>query len=324
MRLRYILLLISLLFVAAFSVSVAQDETTEPAPTPTPSPTEPAIITPDEPPEPSASVTQDGITLEKLFDTLQQGRVGVLHVYGPDLAGARLRFMNRVTEFFPVEGDGYYGLLAVGMDTRAARTYNFTVMAYRTDGTSVSLDGEVDVRLGGFIQQDIDVPKERGYLVDPAVERSEFARMDTILNDVTEEKLWDGEGFQLPINADLTSPFGAYRVFNETTEARHTGWDIRASIGTPVRAMGSGRVAFAGVLDIRGNHVIIDHGYGIYSGYSHFSQTHVTRGQTVERGQIIGVTGNSGRSSGPHLHWEMTVNGKWIDSVDFLNMWMPG
>jgi murein DD-endopeptidase MepM/ murein hydrolase activator NlpD len=88
-------------------------------------------------------------------------------------------------------------------------------------------------------------------------------------------------------------------------------------------ASAAGRVAFAGRLDIRGNHVIIDHGFGVFTGYSHMSQVNVTRGQLVTRGQILGLSGNSGRSSGPHLHWEVTVNGDWVDSVDFINMWLP-
>jgi murein DD-endopeptidase MepM/ murein hydrolase activator NlpD len=87
--------------------------------------------------------------------------------------------------------------------------------------------------------------------------------------------------------------------------------------------MAAGRVAFAGQMDIRGNYVIIDHGYGVYSGFAHMSQIHVTRGQQVTRGQVIGMTGNTGRSNGAHAHWEMTVNGEWIDPVDFLLTWIP-
>jgi murein DD-endopeptidase MepM/ murein hydrolase activator NlpD len=122
----------------------------------------------------------------------------------------------------------------------------------------------------------------------------------------------------------LTAQFGEFRTFNGTNvPARHTGWDLRAPVGTEVRTMGAGVVAYAGLLDIRGNHVVIDHGYGIYSGYSHLSQIHVTRGQTIYPNQIIGVSGNTGRSGGPHLHWEIAINGKWVDSADFLQMWLP-
>ena len=82
-------------------------------------------------------------------------------------------------------------------------------------------------------------------------------------------------------------------------------------------------MAFAGLMDIRGNYVVIDHGHGVYTGYAHFSQIHVTRGQTIAAGQVIGVTGDTGRSSGPHLHWEMNINGDWVDVANVSRMWLP-
>ena len=77
------------------------------------------------------------------------------------------------------------------------------------------------------------------------------------------------------------------------------------------------------MLDIRGNYVLIDHGLGIYSGYAHFSELYVEVGQRVEAGQIIGLSGNSGRSNGPHLHWEIAIRGQWVDGKAFLDLWLP-
>src|SRR5690606_37276119 len=118
----------------------------------------------------------------------------------------------------------------------------------------------------------------------------------------TTEKMWDETGFQLPILSTLTSPFGAFRTFNDTVNTRHTGWDIQATMGTPIMASAGGKVVFSGMLPVRGSHVIIDHGYGVFSTYSHMSVVHVTRGQTVTKGQIIGEVGANGRASGPHFH----------------------
>jgi murein DD-endopeptidase MepM/ murein hydrolase activator NlpD len=270
----------------------------------------------------STVVTLDDVTLELYFDEILQGRVGLLHVSGAEVAGARVLFMNKENDFFPIENDGYYGLLTIGMN-QTPRTYDFSVLVWKTDGTRVTVPAQVRVVLGGFIRQDFSVSADRAYLIDPQIERTEFARLDSIVGQFTTERLWGNDGFQNPMDSELTSPFGAFRIFNETVETRHTGWDFRAPVGSPVASMADGRVAFAGLLDIRGNHVIIDHGYGVFSTYSHFSQTHVTNGQTVTRGQILGVSGNSGRSTGPHLHWEVVVNGYWVDSADFLAMWLP-
>ena len=88
-------------------------------------------------------------------------------------------------------------------------------------------------------------------------------------------------------------------------------------------ATASGTVAFAEQLDIRGIYVMIDHGYGVYSGYAHMSVLYVTQGQSVKAGQIIGQVGTTGRSSSPHAHFEMIVNGEWIDPTDFLRLPLP-
>ncbi|MFW5696488.1 MAG: M23 family metallopeptidase [Phototrophicaceae bacterium] len=334
-----LLVMVWALLLGTLSLVMAQDIPTPE--TPAGDVIEPTLAQPDDPettaeagaeiaapaprqkPEPSLRLTAEDITLEHYFDQVQQGRAALLRVTGDDLAGARLRFMDQLVEFFPADDGSYYGLLVVDMDRTHNRALSFDVIAWRDDGSRVTLSSQVEVTLGGFVRQDFNLPAERSYLADPQVERNEFARLDAIFADVTPERMWDSDGFIYPINSPVTSPFGAYRIINETMPTRHTGWDLRAAVGTPVRAMGSGRVAFASLMDIRGNHVIIDHGYGIYSGYSHLSQVHVTRGQTVSTGQIIGVSGNTGRSSGPHLHWEVTINGHWVDSLDFVEMWLP-
>ena len=273
-------------------------------------------------PEPSTTFDADEVTVNVLFDAIPQGRIGVLHIPTEGVTGARVRFRDQLAEFFPVEGEGLFGIIAVNMDL-PPRAYEFSVLAFMETGDRVTVRGQFNVTLGGFIRQDFELTSDRAFLADPQIERVEFARLDSVQDDVTPERSWADGGFQIPIDSEITSPFGAFRIINENTETRHTGWDVRAPVGTPIMAMGAGTVAFAGLMDIRGNHVIIDHGYGIYSGYSHLSQVHVTRGQPITRGQIIGMTGNTGRSNGPHLHWEVTVNEEWVDSVDFLLTWLP-
>ncbi|MFN8372233.1 MAG: M23 family metallopeptidase [Anaerolineae bacterium] len=308
------LLLLSLLLT--FVPSQAQEATPIPAETPAAA----ATLIPR--PAPSNSVTVDGATLEVLFASIAEGQIGLVHVFGEGITGARANFIDKLTEFFPVEGDGFFGLLSVNLD-QTPGTYPLQVFADYGPDTHVTLTADVQVTQGQFIRQDVTVSGDRAYLVDPQVERNEFARLEALYSNFTLTRYWHGGGFQYPIPSVLTSPFGAYRVFNGTVTTRHTGWDFRAAVGTPVMAMAPGVVVFAGLLDIRGNYVFIDHGYGVYSGYAHFSQIHVTRGQEVAEGQIIGVSGDTGRSSGAHLHWEMVVNGEWIDTVQFMETWLP-
>jgi hypothetical protein len=278
-------------------------------------------LTPASRPNPTAVVTEGNTTLELLFDGIPQGQVGVVHVTGQGIAGARARFLNRLVDFFPMDGDGFFGLLSVSME-QSPRTYDLDVFVWYDDTTRTTLRAQVEVPVGDFIRQTVTIPPDKAFLIDPELERTELARLESIDGNVTDERLWSV--FQLPLPSTLTSPFGAFRTFNQTVETRHTGWDMRSTLGMPVMGIGAGEVAYAGWMEIRGNYVMVDHGYGVYSGYAHLSQIHVTRGQTVTAGQILGTTGNTGRTSGPHFHWEVAVNGEWVDAVRFLEMWKPG
>lgn len=317
----FVVLLLLALVVAGAAAQGIDDPTPDPAAeTPLPAFTP----TPVPRPAPVSVIESEGITLELFFADIPQGQVGLLHVNGAEIAGARARFLNALIDFFPGPDNGFYGLLAVNME-QTPRVYDLAVFTWDESGARTTVNAQVEVVLGGFIRQDITMAPDRAYLVDAEIERAELARMESIFNNYTPERLWDPLGFQRPIlGSALTSPFGAFRSFNGTLQTRHTGWDIRTTLGVPVMATSAGEVAYAGRMDIRGNIVVIDHGYGIYSTYSHLSQIHVTRGQSVIKGQIIGVTGDTGRSSGPHFHWEMAVNGAFVDSVQFTETWLPG
>jgi murein DD-endopeptidase MepM/ murein hydrolase activator NlpD len=288
-------------------------------------PPNPALTaTPIPRPAPSITVQQDRLTLEFFFPSLSEGQAGLLHLTGTGLAGARARFLDKLIDFFPVQNDGFYALLAVDMD-QAARKYDLDIFAWFDDKSKQNINTQVEVTTGKFITQQVTLPADKAFLADPEIERDEFARLESILGKVTPEQLWDSGGFQMPIpGGELTSPFGAFRTFNGTVQTRHTGWDIKAALGQPIMASAAGKVAFAGPMQIRGNFVAIDHGYGIFTTYSHFSEVHVTRGQTISKGQIIGTVGNTGRTSGAHFHWEVAVNDVYIDSVQFMKMWLPG
>ncbi|MBW8826567.1 MAG: peptidoglycan DD-metalloendopeptidase family protein [Acidobacteria bacterium] len=116
----------------------------------------------------------------------------------------------------------------------------------------------------------------------------------------------------------ITSTFG-YRVHPIYGDVRlHTGVDFRGSTGTPILAAGSGTVVFAGVRSGYGNTVVIDHGGSLATLYAHQSAISVTNGETVRRGQVIGAVGSTGLSTGPHLHFEVRVDGTPVDPLGYL------
>ncbi len=262
--------------------------------------------------------TRFAVTLE--FTTLAQGNVGLVRISGDRVAGARARFMSRLIEFFSWEGE-WYGLLSASME-QTPNAYPLQVFAWFEDGRRDTWEGQVEVVQAVFRRQDVTVASELGYLLEPEIDRSERARLMSLFSQTTPVRYWNGP-FIRPTSGEFTSPFGAWRLYNESQWARHTGVDMRGPMGTPLVAPAAGRVVLAERLDIRGNYVLIDHGYGIYSGLAHLSEIHVTRGQMVRQGQVVGVSGDTGRSSGPHIHWEMAVNGEWVDPAQFLEVGLP-
>ncbi|MGP6192078.1 MAG: murein hydrolase activator EnvC family protein [Vulcanimicrobiaceae bacterium] len=124
--------------------------------------------------------------------------------------------------------------------------------------------------------------------------------------------------FIWPIHGPITSPFG-YRTnpFGGAPDF-HPGLDIAADMGTPILAADSGRVIIAGWVSGYGNYISIDHGGGISTGYGHCSRIDVSIGQDVQRGQVIGAVGSTGHSTGPHVHFEVRVNGRPVDPAPRL------
>jgi murein DD-endopeptidase MepM/ murein hydrolase activator NlpD len=119
-------------------------------------------------------------------------------------------------------------------------------------------------------------------------------------------------GFIWPVNGPVTSPFGM------RWGRMHTGIDIGAPYGTPIRAAAAGRVIYAGSMDGYGNLVFIDHGSGLSTGYAHQSSIAVSNRETVAQGQVIGYVGCTGHCFGPHLHFEVRVNGTPVDPLGYL------
>ena len=153
----------------------------------------------------------------------------------------------------------------------------------------------------------------------PKTVADELALLKAIYSGVTPEKLWTG-GWAVPVAGALTARYGEQRSINGSVPSgHHGGTDFGNAEGTPVYATNGGRVVLAQKLKVRGNMVIIDHGGGLFSGYAHLSAFHVTEGQVVAGGDLIGEVGNTGLSTGAHLHWEMASQGVWLDALRFTD-----
>ncbi len=145
---------------------------------------------------------------------------------------------------------------------------------------------------------------------------------DDYLNRVTPDREWSGN-FAEPASAEISDVFGAQRVFNGKTQSLHLGLDFRVPSGTPVAAMNDGTVLLARPLYFEGNFIVIDHGQGFLTLYLHLSEFKVKEGDAVKRGQIIGLSGGTGRATGPHLHVAVRWQGTYLDPAQLMKLTLP-
>jgi murein DD-endopeptidase MepM/ murein hydrolase activator NlpD len=133
---------------------------------------------------------------------------------------------------------------------------------------------------------------------------------------------WKGS-FAPPVNAAISDVFGVERVFNGSVQSTHQGLDFRVPSGTPVAAVNSGRVILARPLFFEGNCVVIDHGQGLLTLYLHLSKFSVKEGDDVDKGQPIGLSGGTGRATGPHLHLAVRWQGVYLNPQVLLKLNLP-
>lgn len=129
--------------------------------------------------------------------------------------------------------------------------------------------------------------------------------------------------FSLPIKkkpVKVTSAYGTTRIFNNQKESNHLGIDFRSRVGNKIFVANDGIVVFVGDLFYSGTSVIVSHGLGIYSTYLHLSKALVKKDDVVRKGSLLALSGMSGRSSGPHLHWGVKIDGDWINGMDLVNL----
>lgn len=147
----------------------------------------------------------------------------------------------------------------------------------------------------------------------------ERAKIGEIYRRITREKYWEGP-FQLPIQSPITSQFGTKRVFNGELRGFHGGLDLKAAPGTLVHAAASGLVALSKNLFYTGNTVILDHGYGIFTVYAHLSRLKVREGNQVKMGDLLGLSGKTGRVTGPHLHWQAVIHREKVNPIELTKV----
>lgn len=219
------------------------------------------------------------------------------------------------------DGEKWRGFVGVDLEKPAGK-YELRVNGELSDGTTLDCATEIRVAKGNFATERLQVKQE---YVEPNPEqleraKAETARLKVIFATVTPWKLWNGK-FRLPLEGvHKSGNFGKRRILNGQPGSPHKGVDFSAPTGTPVHATQRGRIVVAEELYFSGNTVLLDHGLGIYTLYGHLSSVNVKAGDMAEAGAVLGKVGATGRSTGPHLHWGLTVNGAKVNALEIVKL----
>jgi murein DD-endopeptidase MepM/ murein hydrolase activator NlpD len=186
---------------------------------------------------------------------------------------------------------------------------------------SASVHNMLQVVSGAFGVEYLSFSEEKSALLEPTLVAQEMERLQQVTTQVTMPGLWSGP-FALPLadTSSVSAAFGTRRSYDGgPADSYHSGVDYSAPEGTPVLCPAQGRVVLAEPLAVRGSAVIVDHGRGVMSCYWHLSRIDVTVGQEVQPGDVLGLVGNTGLSTGAHLHWEMRVMGVQVDPLQWAH-----
>ena len=260
-----------------------------------------------------------GVTLKGSAAVSSQGSLLLTEVQGPKtLSDFSSEWDGHSLPLWP-EGEtsvSFHGLIGVDLEKPPGR-YEWKVSWPGPDGNPQSCSVFVTVHAGKFPTERLTVEKQ---FVQPDLEQQKRAEQDqkkmrAIYDTVTPARLWDGK-FRLPLK-DVTTGgnFGRRRILNGESRSPHAGVDFGAPSGTPVFASQSGKIVLAEDLYYSGNTVVIDHGYGIYTLYAHLSEIGVHAEEMVKAGAEIGKVGATGRVTGPHLHWGLTIDHARVNAM---------
>jgi murein DD-endopeptidase MepM/ murein hydrolase activator NlpD len=255
---------------------------------------------------------------------IAQGKTVVIRasaVSGTQLGGV---LVEHPLHFFEEQPGEYVALQGVHALTPPG-FYPLTLEGILPDGAAFAFSQWVYVRDGDYYYDPpLTVDPDT---VDPAITGPEDEIWNSLPLTPTSEKLWDGQfgnPSPYPLSVGFPSVYGSRRSYNGSPYNRfHTGLDMYGSTLTEIYAPAPGIVVYTGELIVRGNAVMIDHGWGIYTGYMHMSRIDVAAGQRVETGQLLGMVGGTGRVSGPHLHFEVWAGGVQVDPLDWLTQVYP-
>jgi hypothetical protein len=249
------------------------------------------------------------------------GSPELLRIVAPDAASIDGEWLGRKIQFFRAH-DRREWLALVGVDVEGAvGPSSLLIHIHLADNTTRNLTQSIDIHPAHYRTGALSVQPK---FVSPGPDELKEIEADSKIKEQifaasAGAPLWSGD-FRAPVHAPPTDSFGTRRTFNGKLASIHKGMDFRAPMGTVVRAANSGVVVLARPLYYEGNCVVIDHGLGLYTISMHFSRIDVREGKRVAVGDALGLSGATGRVTGPHLHWAVRWQGAYLDPAKLLRL----
>ncbi len=251
---------------------------------------------------------------------VEAGSPVLVHVDAGGDANIDSEWLGRRLQFFPARnGRGWFAL--AGVDVEAPAGPSMLRIIVRAGSGVRDLSRAVEIHAAHYRTGKLTVAPK---FVEPgpdALKQIEDERQfkEKVFASSAAQPLWAGS-FRAPVIATPTDSFGTRRMFNGKLASVHKGMDFRAAMGTPVRAGNSGIVVLARPLYYEGNCVVIDYGLGFFTLSMHLSRIDVREGQHVATAERLGLSGATGRITGPHLHWAVRWQGAYLDPAKLLRL----
>jgi murein DD-endopeptidase MepM/ murein hydrolase activator NlpD len=256
------------------------------------------------------------LTVEPLI--LVEGRTGRFRVVTTKAVSLSGTFLDRPLNVIAEQENTLHTMLVGIPIFTAPGVYPLKLNLSDPIGPQTPLLANIQIVAGSYGSEYINLLSDRAELLDPNVEGTEQTLVESIMSGLTSTRYFNGL-MGLPAAAMLTSPFGTRRAYDGGAfDHFHMGADFAGAPGAPVLAAAGGVVVMANTLNVRGNATIIDHGWGVFTGYWHQTDLYVQPGDVVTAGQVIGTIGSTGRVTGPHLHWELWVSGVPVDPMQWV------
>jgi murein DD-endopeptidase MepM/ murein hydrolase activator NlpD len=226
---------------------------------------------------------------------------------------------------FDASHKSWFALAGVSLETKPG-PYAIELQAETTAGQTISFAKKIRVQRQRYPRRVVPLAVP-GHFTAPSpedlrqIEQDKETKADAF-KTVSPEREWKGP-FTAPVDAEISDVFGSVRVFNGSAQRPHEGLDFRVPGGTSVAAVNSGHVILARPLFFEGDCVVIDHGQGLLTLYLHLSKFSVKEGDDVKKGEPIGLSGGTGRATGPHLHLAVRWQGVYLNPQVLLKLNLP-